>query len=887
MTDLESKLLSALNRFCFQNIWNEPLSELRANIVPKKISERSCTGTIFYRGTTHALPSSSEPFYLYAIPSQLMYVFMSRQVEDRWIDSTDLCNLYDILIHTYHLSGIMLSKKSVYFKKIGSDYLLAVSKKAASASGVVYNQTDDLRITMYFDSDMVNKITVRSDFVPTTDPSYIYRREMYDFIQTAEGDNRNLSVYINGKETEFVDMSTFPTGAYVDIIHDENILFEYNLDLTVLENNVGFFSDKDQTYKQLIHIPKSLNPDNKVLTHNTCEIHVRKKNSDGSVGQGLYLHRCATRSVDQVTHNDISIPLFILDAYRDYLGTQEISLRLVFRQHDKNNYLIRDKNYIDLLYTQDDATIIKHLLGKIRPTSLGFWKASHLESSMYIKMMFDVPNFITEDTMQEYVEGLGYYHTMALLCKKIVHTDILAWYDQTLTVSKPYLFMENAVYPVVYKNDRKILDQHIQYTNPSQLNLNFGVDPLVGIIPGDKLTVEMFVDGPKTVYSITPQSGASTIDIAYSDFVVLEEHDNSLLPLSLLDTISEKSYTEVTDYLGQIVVTPNESGVRLIFGPQMYGRTFIIQNRHRVYRFFKSIDTDLEDGNPIYLNCSYPVVDNGREVPIWYTPHTRVYLNGKYLVEGIDFTIKEIQDRLGRIGIKKIVIQNLEYLEPTNNFVEWIVTSAVEENKVSGYVVNLQAASPKELALLFENMTMVHVDGRYEQSAINKGNYIGLPENSGHRQGGIFEACTTVPEVINAFLSEYSPNEDLDRLKKLNDYFYGKQPVLPGMVVLPYSHKCFSPYVVTVIRDLLNGTLKGISLDPDEARMINQFATYENLKELDLVFSETYDLNYVDVFPHYKQITIPDTSVYRILQEFIRLVMPKDSVTSGEVYYDN
>ncbi len=242
---------------------------------------------------------------------------------------------------------------------------------------------------------------------------------------------------------------------------------------------------------------------------------------------------------------------------------------------------------------------------------------------------------------------------------------------------------------------------------------------------------------------------------------------------------------------------------------------------------------------------------------------------------------------LGNLVHKQICVHNLEYLLPTNNKIEWFATSAIEENEVHGYVVDNRAAVPHELALLFENMTMVHVDGYYEPNVTDKGNYIGIPEDPKYRQGAPFQACTVVPEMINSFLSTYHPNDDVARLEILNDYFYGKQPIIPPIVVLPKSHKCYSNYVTTVIRDLLNGTLQGISFDPDDDRMKAQFADYLYLKEKDLVFSGEYDLNYVDVFPHYKQVTVPDTDVYKILQAFIRISMPQDSVTSGEVYYDN
>lgn len=884
MTELEQKLISALNTFCFQNIWNEPDSEIRANIVPRIIQERSAVGNFSFNGNSFALPNGTEPFYVYVIPANLMYIFSARIVPTRWISTQELCNKYNMLIHTYHLSGKMMQKASVYFLRKDEYVFLAISKTMATKC-LKYTEMKDMRFTMYYDSDQVNDIEVHSYIVPPTDSNLLVRREIYETIQNFDFDASHTTIYVDGYEIRYSGMTSIPTNCYVDVINDANAIFTHEIDLTDINNNVAFYSDKDETTKQLIHIPKELNPDNKVLTHNTCTIHVRPKLSDGSVGPGLYLHRCATRSVGQVTHNDISIPLYILDAYRDYLGTQEITLHLSFRQHDKDNVLIRDKNYIDLLYTLDDDTIVDHLLGKVR-SDLDFWKASHLEKSVYVEMMFDVPNVLTRETMLHYVSGLGYYHTMALLCKKIVYTDITGWYGGAVRIPKPYLYANNSVFPFVYIDSKKVNSSVVKHVNNTSLNLDIGFEDIYTVPVPSKMTVELFVDGPKSIYKIVPEAGTNTITIPYKDYVILEEFDISEYPAQGLDAIATKSYKEFTNITGNILKTVRTNEVDLLFGPLTYGKTFIIQNRKCVYSFNKDLDADMQNGNPLVLPLHHGVRDEGYEVPIWNTPHVRVYLNGNYLIQGLDFDLWETKDHLDRVAMKYIVLYNLEYLETENNFVEWFSTSSIEENKVSGYVVDDQAAVPDELSLWFEQMTMVHVDGVYEKDVVNLGNILGLPID-GHRQGAPFEACTTVPESISTFLSTYHPNDDIARIQILTDYFYGKQPNLPDILVLPKSHKCFSPYCVRIIRDILNGTLKGISYDPDEDRMRTQFQSYAYIMEKDLIATNKLNLTFVDVFPHYKQIIVPDPSVYRILQGFINLVLPQDNVTSGEVYYDN
>lgn len=881
MSNLEPILLNALNEFCFDKIWNEPESELRANIVPRLLQERSVNGTILFQGRQYDLPTLTDPYFVYAIPNTLMYTYLARSVPDTWLSCTELCNDYNMLMRVYHLTGKMMAFSKTFIRRADDQYLLAIAKSTASKA-VPYTEMKNIRLTMYFDSDKNDKVTIGSFTIPSQDDSYIVRRRIQEFIQSCPHDKNHTTLYVNGYETEFKGLDAIPLNSFVDVIHDENELLSFTVDLTDLTKNVTFLSERDNLLKLIVHTPKELNPDNIVYTHNTADIHVRVMNSDGTMGKGLYLHRCATRSVDQITHNDISIPVYILDDFRDYLETQEIAIRVVYRKHDKDNILIRDKNYIDLLYTCDDATIVQHLLGRVSD-KLDFWKASNLEKSEYVRMMFDVPNIITASNMWQYVESLGYYHTMALLCKKVIHSDITAYFDGSLRFTKPYLFGGVSVYPVCYKNGKKIREDQVTSIDVGTYEVEIGFDEVVGFTAGDKLTVEFFVDGINTCYKISPTAEASSIILPYSDFIVLEEFTITD-PVKGIDVVSDKSYRELTEYVGDIVKFSDTTGVRLVFGPRMYGRSFILQNRFCVYHGENYIDSDIIAGNPIVELLNVGVRDGGYTVPIWNDAHTKVYLNGKYLIEGIDYTVQEFKDISLRTSIKQLIIQNLEYFDTSNNYLEWIVTSANEENMVEGYTVNNMAASESELALLFPEMTMMHVDGLYEEAPTDRGNYIELPEDK-YRDGAPFEIATTVPYVIHAFLSNYHPNDDLARLEILNEYFYGKQPVYPDIIVMPHSHRCFSPYTVMIIRDIVNGTLKGIGLDPDLERMRTQFSSYDYAAACCLVMQRKYDLNFVDTFPHYKQIVVPDPNTYRLLQAFINSVMPEDDVTSGELFY--
>lgn len=1035
---LQQSIVTALNTYCFQNIWNETKSEFRTNIVPGVVNKRPMPGKVSYKNELISLPTEKEGYYVYTISSSVTQGINNKPIEhSKWIDTATLCNEQNILLETYHISGKMFHKGFVYLYKLrdGAGYLLAVNQAMAetfilprdmliknqvvsdddfdmshiltkpninditsaielkdgdnidnlspgfyihyenvkvvtdkfdivgneaiyhtpysdslkyslvhTVNGTQYavapdtvnaegNATEELsktrslrlvhnlesdkyeeeytkwttyrnkvavddagveyysylpliRVTIYYDSDISNKITVKSWKLEDKPIDVEKQNEIYKFISDCGNNRDHLTIFINGYETYLKDASIFTLNSYIDVIHDKNTVITYDIDLE--NNNDIYYSDKDKVYKQLIHLPKELNPNNEIFTHNTMSIYVRPKvkNQDNSVsiGNGVYLHRCARRGVSQVTHNDISIPTFILDAFRDHLNNQKITLHIKIRRHDKDNILIRDKSYIDLLYQLDDQTIIDHLLGRIWPEKLDFWKASNLEKSKYVEMMFDVPTVITPKNMYDYVEGLGYYQTISLLCQKVQHTVITEWFGGALYFNKPYLYQNHPIYPLVYINGKKINNNHVLVNNDEPLKVGVGVDNTVKVNLGDIMTVEMYLDGSTRVFGFTPTEEISYIDIPYSSFDLLEEIE-LINPQKALDEEVKYYYSKPKDTEGflSVINSPDIEGfTRIIFAPSLYNKTFIIQNNTRVFRMEKSLDDLMVNGDPLILDISQFVEGINRFIPIYHAPRVVVFLNNKYLIKDIDYVIAEIRDSNGEFIGRKLVIQNFQYLKESNNKVEFFVTSAEVEHRVSGFVVNDKAYKEDELTLLFNNMSLIHVDGDMEYDTVNKGSYIQLPQMK-YRQGAIFECCTAIPSTVKEFIDTYHDNDDLSRLEILNEYFYGKTPPYPDKLILDQSHKCYSVFTAPIIRDIVNKTAN-ISLDPDIERFVKQLIDYRQFKDIDLVYNKKLDLRFIDVYPHYRNFEVDNVTDYSIVESIVNNLIPDDIDTGYEIY---
>lgn len=900
MTDTEKAICTALNTYCFLNIWNEPLSEYRVNIQPILMDKKSRSGAVSINGVLLELPRDDEPFFLYSISTDCFRHALDID-SDTWYDSVTLCNDRDILVHVFTHEGKMCSHMDCYLMMLPMQnaYVLAVSKRTFMKLGVSPTDVNDIYVTIYKDSDIANKTTLYSYKIPTNDRNGTYRLEIIKKLQEI-GSLDQVILYVNGYEVEFSDPALLEYDDYVDIIHDTNIILSFEVECPDNQNRDYwmYYSEKYQDNRIIIHMPKALNPEKKVLTHNTCDFFIRRKIREKFPQEGLYVQRTADRSISQITHQDFSLPETVLDAYRDYLGisktipdSQAVTVYVRVRQHDKDNILVRDKNYIDMLYTQDDATIIQCLKEYSRPKKAPeFWMAKSLEASTYVNMMFDIPDTIRPENMYTYVEGLGYYHTIGLLCSRVFRSTVTDIYGGFMSFNKPYLYHDRKIYPIIYHNGKKIHRSQVVVTqstddiqyNVSFINTNFAI--------GDDIIVETFIDGNRQSHAFKVSADSRTVTVPYTEYVLYQEIDDSPSTAYGIDYTTHMSYKKITTTTGICTVTTDtlNGTTTFTFSANYIGTTFHIQNKYCVRPL--SLESDLRNkiasGDPLAFNLTWQTTD-GDTVPIFEVNSVQVFLNGRYLINGLDYHIATVKGLDGRMTMHQLVIQNKSYL--LGNYadtLEVIVTSAEIEDTSFGFVKNdmIIHASNRILALWFEGISTAHIEGYIELDLVNQSTHMEVPDSK-YRQGAPYEIATRIPRLVKDFVDTYHGNDDRERMIAINEYFYGSKTDLSGIIVLPYSHQLYSIYMAAIIRDVVNGDLI-LALDPDNPRMKRQVKDYEYLKSYDLVFkddTETIDLTYTDVFPTYSEWGGVPVETVQLVHALTKLLMPLDDFSSGEV----
>ena len=874
-----------INQYLFDNVWNEPVSEYRINIHPQPIKLQSVSGSFQTTDSSIILPTTNEPYYVWYIKASDLSLGLELD-SCKWYDSVSVCNDFNTLIHAYLTTGEIMPKHAVFFRYNYSRTIIFIAiKKVAFNLQSNASKINNLHLTVYYDSDRENTARVFSIYVDSRNNIRALQRQLDLFLAGIEDDTQ-LLVFKDCIEITNGIIPITDVGVWYDYIIDKNIVATVDIEIGNTNEDPVFLSTRDRVWKQLIHIPKAVNPDNNVYTHNTCDVFIRNKDSETTYGK--YLHRVSStgRAVSQVTHNDMAIPLFMIDAFRDYLNTQNVSVHLVIRKHDKNNVLIPNKEYIDLLYcdAHTDQDIINILTGK-GPEYLPFWQAANLEQSAYVNMMFNVPDCpVSTANITEYIDALGYYNTVNLLCKHIIDTTVTDGYTGVLNYPLPLLFLGMTCVPIIYINGKMLPMRYYSYQTLPDTNIcKVTISSSIYVRPGDTITALLHLTENNNVYLFTPEANNLTCNITYSTPQVYQILDVDLI--RSINRTTTNSYKQCGRYANIYTTVARTDGTTdVTFNDQYIGKTFIISNSNASYVKTYDLAEYTDTGKTIAIPMRVEVTDTtGTTVPILGNRSISVYLNRDYLVEGIDYTINKLYDEEGNLAISEVVIQTMDSFNPDGPDLLTILYSvAAIDDSSAGFSIDDKLYDDTPVNLVYDRLTTVHVDGTLAREYTDYKTYTKLPEGI-YRQGSVFEIRTTVPKVVHEFLNSYTKSDDTARIAALNRYFAAKKPVDPDVLVLENKHRIYSVFMNNFINDLISGRLT-VVYDPDLERMADYIRPYLYLKNMDICYKDN-DQRFVDYYPQYINYEV-DTKLKKVIDLFIKIYMPKNIDPTMEVVYE-
>jgi hypothetical protein len=724
--------------------------------------------------------------------------------------------------------------------------------------------------------------------VPSPDPGQIGAGRVTAALATAlAAVPLGTFVYVNGYDHPPGIAIQLNPGDYVDVYTDTTVFELYTVDLTT--SAVGYFSNTYQVYKDILHCPKAVNPTNLIVTTELLALTARR-NADQV---GCFIHRNERNGITQITHGDVGINTDIVNAYRTSLGTPDISIEVRLRAH--TNHLIREAGYIDYLYLCSDATIVDFLTGRGDP-SLPFWTAAALEQSAYVTDMMDTPSLITPQTLSAYVEALGFYTVMAAICRHDKTFTIDRLPVTGISVKKPLVLSGLPVYPLVYLDGIKLRDSQVDYANAHHDKVIFSLTPDVYAQPGQTLSVELIEAGASSPVLFTPTGDAPAITVPFSGVVVYQV--NALAaPVIGYQTTAATSYAPVTLGPSGGRLTPLATitaaaggGSILTFQEPTFGSHYLIQNAAFSRCYGTDITSQVAALQPLILQLETLCSDGTTVVPLLGYQSVAVYLNGRRLIEGIDYAANPQTDPSGNVAINQVVLCNRSALSLSGtNYLEVIAHTATEISRAVGYVTNNMINIKNTIETWYSGLSTAFANGYLLVNPTDAGDAL-LPSPP-VANGVPFLVSASVPSFVLNVLNGIGAIADDQRIGLINTYLDQQPPINPiGPLIVEKSWQVYSPYLTAILHDAaLAGQITLYNNDPDPALFRAQFSAYDYLLSNDPTITasiSSIDLRYCDIYPTYKTIDVPDIATYTVLQRLAAMLLPPDSDTLGEVIND-
>lgn len=849
-TNYKTLLSRAMSEYCARNIWNETRKEDRINIDPMVVKMSITYNRFVFGGKTFSLPTQ-EPFYIFA-STKIFTGSYDRFARDTWINCAEINNAHNVLIHAYGLDGTMLPKGSVYIYSPSDSNAVFIAINAIVYTNIL-GDSQDLRLTRYVDSDNLDCF-VRSYIATTTS---ITNAAYTDAVAVKASYPHGLTVYVNGKVT--TNLLDIIDATYIDIVEDRDVIDSF--DVNISYGDFGYYSSKDQANKLIIHIPKSINPLNKLITHNTCSMFVM----DRFTKQGRYLHRCAKDGVTQLTHNDFAIREDVFDAFVSDIDSADTYVHVQVRTHSKDNVLVEDSHYIRYLYNETDEKIMGHLRGQVSAL-LPFWTADSLESGIYVQTMMNMTEISTEDGYDFYLDALGYYATANLMCNHTRTYKIPDTFRGALRIPKPYVLYGKNVIPIIYLNGYKVRKENVSYIQSNDNTVGITLRNVV-YAPGDILNVALYTGDKPNVERITP-SVDNRVFVFNTDKIKVYRED-AIDAVTTISTTNSIGYTPLEQVPGTISTMDNGDGTLTVeFGPSLYGVTLVIIQNEYSTDYVLDLSEQIDSGDPLHINLTV-VANDLTIVPILNMTASDVFFNGRYMTKDIDYFVL-VREVNGAILGTQIVLTNSEYYSPDkDNILEVVAHTTEHLAVVQGYALQDVLANTGNIIQWYNGLSSAYINGKIDLSVKDYGTYMTRPNTP---EGSVYEINTRVPEVVHNLLTDEEVYID-QTLVKINEYF-GNIP-LPGpdYTFVTGQYTVYSPFIATIIRDLTSGLLIATN-DPNQNTFLAQFDKYSYLRTTDVTTKTNrtkIDIKFVDIRNHYRDMGYNDPDIYKIIQRLYNL----------------
>lgn len=831
-----------------KNVWCSPRQDLQVIFEPAMISStRGTHSTAPHMWGNVGLPTARDQYFLYQIGQlhpRLVGLFPSPNV---WMKASEMMERENLIFDVYANSGKKLARFETWVLLTRERNLLIAVKEQRQIADL---RTDPLYIRLYsnsyFSSDradpLFDQVQCKGKRISSAAEALEFQRDYHLLRDSGRG---YTMFYVNGVYVDDYRPSDVRIGDIVEYVYDSTV--KTTVDLRI--GDLGTFDSLlDSKRKYLLHYAGEQVGGVGIDYRDDIDVYLIKKTTAGR-WDGVYYHKNQNDALRMVTHRDYSIVVPYVLGYTvqrpQWTDVNDLTVRLVIRNSGYQRPLMDEHHRIKELYKLDEADITSAMLGI--DASVGVWHAASLENSYYPKIM-DAYSADVDTLKVQYAYG---YNAIG----KIVADSPLPVENISgrRTVRLPYALQVNSTL-FEYDANGTLLGYH---------NHAAGVEYTV-LRPQTELVEGMVGRGSYRVGTTFNQQIVTLAPGAGYRFYMTQIQDGQ---------VRNDQWVDVTGDNTKYLVTGNSA--TWLVDLDLFAVCV------RSDRDFLVYDLDLQPTNGLLKfsvqgEAFYP---GGPQEDVVHIPYGNVdvWLNGKALVEGLDFVVKW----------PEIVIVNKTHLVPGNKQKITVRASSFCNSDLTmlpikeyGFVRYGHLSRNDRFNVRDDKVTRIIVNGRVMAKS-----QLEFIEDEPVLPSSVPNGSPYVIEDVVIPLTGLVDNQNTYTLRQrsllvdtaVENYLSIKKPepvpTLPDQILERYA--VYSPFCSTIMYDMINGviTMDNFQGFYADNAVLNRLEDYEYLLEYDPVIRGV-DTRYVNVHPHNLVTeTILDIYQYKFLERVIRLYL--------------
>lgn len=804
---LKGRIQDYLTTYLLKYVWNHPYTEFRQNIRLRPISNKKVVSVVLVDNVRVYLPSN-HTYYVYDCPVPRPIGVYPHS--DTWVSLKDFVNSSGLDLRIHGKYGEFLYRDQIYLKVDRTRIIIAIL--ADMYEDIIPNNLlTEVYLHLYLTQNDSKKINTECYVVGGS----LTNSEIYTRLAN------KTTIYVNGRES-VVEAETMPklnVDDRIEVISDPAVIGVVTIDEGT-DDYRTFIDSSDNKEKVIVHIPKAINPNNRLLTHNTCDIFIRPifpTNVESSTYYtdrlaGAYVSRNDTdKYIAQITHNDFYIDKELIDMYKTHYGFTNISIKVIIRESSKTAYLIDERYGIRVLYSLTDDEILDFLSGD-GDFTMTRWTANSLANSDYAKTLYKLQKPDEHSDLTLYLNMFGYLGCANIVCSKVQRYTVKPYTGHTICIPIP-MSMYNATEVTCLIRLNGLLVDTTLYTTSTLLNeLTITLDNNVELKVGQTLIFELVEKVIPRAEYITPIAGSATIsttgpvsvykvrtigstDTVTTDFI------NDAYPMTESFELVTTGYTVDTNGL-------------ITFDAGSYNNTYLITSRdafgtaHSSTFSIDSLANNIISTGLIMTTCKTWTTDEDITVPcLWDT--FLPYLNGYELASEIDYTVVPIKSNLNHMIGYAIHINSIDYLVESDNLLTVMVSPDREISRLNDFSHEHTNDSIFTTFMWFGSINMMSASGLAVDNVQRSVDRLGIPYEI--PAGSLLHTRISLPESLIEVLNEASSSSNHTAITDINyallmrEYLKYRQEKNYKLSVIEKSHNVYSILTTLVIKEVLAG----------------------------------------------------------------------------------